>query len=62
MKSSKNKNHGGVRKGAGRKTLNETDETVRTTITLTTTDLEKLCKIDTNISAAIRQLVARYSK
>lgn len=54
--------HGGKRDGSGRKPLNESDKTIRTTVTLTETDLAKLRAIDTNISAAIRQLVARYSE
>lgn len=52
--------HGGKRAGAGRKPL--ADSTVRTTITITTAELEKLKSINTNISAAVRELVARYSE
>lgn len=52
---------GGKRAGAGRKTLSDSDPTVRITITLTTNDLAKLKSINANISAAVRILLARQS-
>lgn len=50
--------HGGKRANAGRKTITEAKLSQKT-ITLSAADIQYLQSINTNISAAIRELIAR---
>lgn len=50
--------HGGKRANAGRKTITEAKLSQKT-ITLSAADIQYLHSINTNISAAIRELIAR---